>query len=52
MPGYTTRQLTVLLGGHDYLIRALSDHHQCADPRGDAERIGISPTMSGLFGQV
>lgn len=52
MPGYTTRQLTVLLGGHDYRIRALSDRQQFADPHGDAERIGISPALWGLFGQV
>ena len=52
MPGYATRQLTVLLGGHDYLIRALSDRQQFADPHGAAERIGISPALWGLFGQV
>ena len=52
MPGYTTRQLSVLLGGHAYLIRALSDRQQFADPHGDAERIGISPALWGLFGQV
>jgi predicted nicotinamide N-methyase len=52
MPGYITRQLTVPLGGHDYLIRALSDRQQFADPNGDAERIGISPALWGLFGQV
>jgi predicted nicotinamide N-methyase len=52
MPGYTTRQLTVPLGGHDYRIRALSDRQQFADPHGDAERIGISPALWGLFGQV
>lgn len=52
MPGYSTRQLTVLLGGHDYLIRALSDRQQFADPHGAAERIGISPALWGLFGQV
>lgn len=52
MPGYTTRQLTVLLGGHDYQIRALSDRQQFADPHGAAERIGISPALWGLFGQV
>lgn len=52
MSGYTTRQLTVLLGGHDYRIRALSDRQQFADPHGDAERIGISPALWGLFGQV
>jgi predicted nicotinamide N-methyase len=52
MPGYSTRQLTVLLGGHDYLIRALSDRQQFADPHGEAERLGISPALWGLFGQL
>lgn len=52
MPGYSTRQLTVPLGGHDYLIRALSDRQQFADPHGEAERLGISPALWGLFGQV
>lgn len=52
MPGYTTRQLTVLLGGHDYRIRALSDRQQFADPDGSAERAGIAPALWALFGQV
>ena len=52
MPGYTTRQLTVRLGEHDYSIRALSDLQQFADPHHDAERIGISSAQWSLFGQV
>ncbi len=52
MPGYATRQFTVPVGGHDYLIRALSDRQQFADPDGAAERVGISPALWGLFGQV
>jgi predicted nicotinamide N-methyase len=52
MPGYTTRQLTVRLGGHDYRIRALSDLRQFADPHRHAERIGISSALWSLFGQV
>ncbi|HEY0662019.1 MAG TPA: methyltransferase domain-containing protein [Lysobacter sp.] len=52
MPGYTTRQLTVRLGGHNYRIRALSDLQQFADPNGAAERAGISSALWSLFGQV
>lgn len=52
MPGYTTRQLNVCLGGHAYRIRALSDIQQFADPHGAAERAGISSSLWSLFGQV
>ncbi len=52
MPGYTTRQLDVRLGGHAYRIRALSDLQQFADPNGAAERAGISSALWSLFGQV
>ena len=52
MPGYTTRELTVRLGGHGYRIRALSDKQQFADPSGAAERAGISSSLWSLFGQV
>ena len=52
MPGYTTRQFDVCLGGHDFHIRALSDLQQFADPHGAAERAGISSSLWSLFGQV
>ena len=52
MSGYTTRELTVRLGGHGYRIRALSDRQQFADPNGAAERAGISSALWSLFGQV
>ena len=52
MPGYTTRELTVCLGGHDYRIRALSDLQQFADPHHLAHRAGISSALWSLFGQV
>ncbi len=52
MPGYTTRLLTVRLGGHDFRIRALSDLQQFADPTGQAHRAGISSSLWSLFGQV
>ncbi|MFI4959611.1 MAG: class I SAM-dependent methyltransferase, partial [Lysobacterales bacterium] len=52
MPGYTTRELLVRLGGHDYRIRALSDLQQFADPHQLADRIGISSALWSLFGQV
>jgi predicted nicotinamide N-methyase len=52
MSGYTTRQLTVRLGEHNYAIRALSDLQQFADPHNNAERAGISSAHWSLFGQV
>ncbi len=52
MPGYSTRQLLVRLGGHDYQIRALSDRQQYADPDGLARKAGISSALWCLFGQV
>ncbi|MFY2764703.1 class I SAM-dependent methyltransferase [Arenimonas sp. MALMAid1274] len=52
MPGYSTRLLTLRLGGLDYRIRALSDRQQFADPSGRAERAGISSANWCLFGQV
>ena len=52
MPGYTTRQFIVRLGGRRYRIRALSDLQQFADPGGEAARAGISSAQWSLFGQV
>lgn len=52
MPGYTTREVKVRLGEHDYNIRALSDRQQFADPHQHAARIGISSSLWCLFGQV
>lgn len=52
MPGYSTRLLTIRLGGRDYRIRALSDLQQFADPTGHAQRAGISSALWSLFGQV
>ena len=52
MPGYTTREFTVPVGGHDYRIRGLSDKQQFADPSGAAERAGISSSLWSLFGQA
>jgi predicted nicotinamide N-methyase len=52
MPGYTTRDVPVSIGGTQYTIRALSDLHQFSDPHGDADRAGISSANWCLFGQV
>ncbi len=51
MPGYSTRQVTLRIGGHDYRLRALSDRQQFADPHHAAERAGISSAQWALFGQ-
>lgn len=52
MPGYTTRRSTVRLGGRDFLIRALDNRQQFADPDGHAARLGISSAQWSLFGQI
>ncbi|MEO7324013.1 MAG: methyltransferase domain-containing protein [Dokdonella sp.] len=52
MQGYTTRQMVIRFGEHDYRIRALTDLQQFADPNQHAERMGISSAQWGLFGQV
>lgn len=52
MPGYETRKLSVCIGTDNYIIRALSDKQQYADPDGAAERAGISSATWSLFGQL
>lgn len=52
MPGYTTRLVSLRLGGRDFRIRALSDLQQFADPHHLAEQLGISSAQWSLFGQV
>lgn len=52
MPGYATRSVSHLVGGHLYRLRVLSDRQQYADPDGHAARLGISSAQWCLFGQV
>ncbi|QSX74194.1 methyltransferase domain-containing protein [Lysobacter arenosi] len=52
MPGYTTRNQIVPIGGHDYRLRVLSDKQQFSDPDGHGERLGISSAQWSLFGQI
>ena len=52
VPGFTTRILTVRVGGHAYKLRVLSDTQQFADPDGHADRLGISSAQWSLFGQL
>lgn len=52
MPGYATRSVSHLVGGHVYRLRVLSDRQQYADPDGHAARLGISSAQWCLFGQV
>ena len=51
MPGYLLKQERVAIAGvEDLLIRSLLDNQQFSDPQGDAERLGISPSLWPLFG--
>jgi predicted nicotinamide N-methyase len=51
MPGYDIKQESVAIHGvDDLVIRSLLDRQQFADPRGDAERLGISSSLWPLFG--
>jgi len=52
MPGYETRKLDVRVGKENFLISALSDKQQYADPDGAAARAGISSATWSLFGQL
>lgn len=52
MPGYSTRNLVVSVGGHPFRLRVLSDHLQFSDPDGHGERLGISSAQWSLFGQL
>ena len=52
MPGYTTRNIVVPVGGHAYTLRVLSDRQQFADPDGHGDRLGISSAQWSLFGQL
>ncbi|MDB6162841.1 MAG: methyltransferase type 12 [Xanthomonadaceae bacterium] len=52
MPGYTTREVDVHVGNHNYRMRALSDRQQFADPGQLAARAGISSSLWCLFGQL
>jgi predicted nicotinamide N-methyase len=52
LPGFTTRNLTVQIGGHAYRLRVLSDRQQFADPDGHGARLGISSAQWSLFGQL
>lgn len=51
MPGYQTKQEQIVIAGvADLVIRSLLDREQFADPRGEAERLGISSAAWPLFG--
>ena len=52
MPGYSTRNLLLHVGGHPWQLRVLSDTRQYADPDGHGERLGISPAQWSLFGRA
>lgn len=52
MPGYSTRNELVPVGGHVYRLRVLSDKQQFSDPDGHGARLGISSAQWSLFGQV
>lgn len=51
MPGYRTKQESIaIVGAEDLVIRSLLDRQQFSDPRGHAERLGISSALWPLFG--
>ena len=53
MLGYHTHQTQIAIHGvDDLLIRCLADRQQFHDPRGHAERIGISSASWPLFGMA
>lgn len=52
LPGYSTRKLSLTVGGQDWCLRVLSDLQQFGDPDGHGERLGISGAQWSLFGQI
>jgi predicted nicotinamide N-methyase len=52
LPGYSTRNLLLHVGGQPWQLRVLSDRQQFSDPDGHGERLGISAAQWSLFGQV
>ena len=52
MTGYSTRNEKVLIGGHCYRLRVLSDTQQFSDSDGHGARLGISSAQWSQFGQV
>jgi predicted nicotinamide N-methyase len=52
LPGYTTRKLSMVIGGDAWRLRVLTDLQQFADPDGHGERMGISSAQWSLFGQI
>ena len=52
MPGYSTRKLSLTIGGDAWRLRVLSDLQQFGDPDGHGERLGISSAQWSLFGQI
>ena len=52
MLGYSTRLMTVPVGGRVFRLRVLSDKQQFCDPDGHCERLGISSAQWSLFGQL
>ena len=51
MPGYQTKQERIAVAGvDDLVIRSLLDRRQFSDPRGEAERQGISSAAWPMFG--
>lgn len=50
--GYQVKHQTLMLGGHDFVIRSLLDNLQYSDPQGDAAEAGISEAGWPLFGLV
>ncbi|HEU0305666.1 MAG TPA: methyltransferase domain-containing protein [Lysobacter sp.] len=52
MPGYSTRKLSLTVGGEPWRLRVLHDLQQFGDPDGHGERLGISSAQWSLFGQL
>ncbi|MBD8879813.1 methyltransferase domain-containing protein [Rhodanobacter sp. 7MK24] len=52
MQAYATRSEQLLIGGHKYRLRVLSDKQQFSDAAGHRARMGLSVAQWGLFGQL
>lgn len=52
MPGFSTRNVLLDVGGQPFQLRVLADLQQFDDPDGRAADLGISSAQWSLFGQV
>jgi hypothetical protein len=49
LPGYSTRNLLLHVGGQPWQLRVLGDRQQFSDPDGHGERLGVAAVQRRLY---